>query len=109
MRKGKDYGLLIASMVAIVAIVGLVIMFSSGTTGAITQADQDQRCYRSTEGLLKCGDPLTGEEYTYIAAGFGQEESSGAWQPQRTQANVPFKSDNLEHKIVPGTTEVTQS
>lgn len=106
MKKGKDYGLLIASMVAIVAIVGLVIMFSSGTTGATTQVDQ--RCYRSTEGLLKCGDPLTGEEYTYIATGFGQEESSGALQPNRitTKSSGNTFPETPEHRIIYGTNRV---
>ena len=36
MGQSKDYGLLIAALVAIVAVVGLVILFRGGNTGAVT-------------------------------------------------------------------------
>lgn len=55
MKKGKDYGLLIASMVAIVAIVGLVIMFSSGMTGAANFEKNEATCYRE-QGQMVCYD-----------------------------------------------------
>lgn len=40
----NNYGLLIASIVAIVAIVGLVILFSGETTGEMTIAPNEVQC-----------------------------------------------------------------
>ncbi len=60
MKKGKDCGLLIASMVAIVAIVGLVIMFSSGMTGAAAFKKTPATCWEA-DGLMVCsGETGTG-------------------------------------------------
>lgn len=60
MKKGKDYGLLIASMVAIVAIVGLVIMFSSGTTGAAGFEKKARTCISDKGQMLCFDDPGSG-------------------------------------------------
>jgi len=57
MASDKDYGLIIAAIVAIVAIVGLVIMFSGGGTGSfgVDQTQYDNICYFSAEaGQMLC-------------------------------------------------------
>lgn len=89
MKKGKDYGLLISSMVAIVAIVGLVIMFS-GTSGF--GAREAQRCVM-TESGMECykGGVLV------AAAGFEARKTvERMWQP----------SDEQQGGIFPGDTEI---
>ena len=47
-----NYGLLIASLVAIVAIVGLVILFSGATTGAVSKVYNPDQVMRPCSGEL---------------------------------------------------------
>lgn len=84
MKKGKDYGLLIASMVAIVAIVGLVIMFSSGMTGA-GFAKTPATCWEEDGKWVCYGETGTGS--------FPKTPREDRWM-NREQANTapPFKS-----------------
>ncbi len=94
MKKNKDHGLLIASMVAIVAIVGLVMMFSNGTTGAVNfgtwekRADQTQ-CYFS-EGKMLCANPVTGEEYESTGTFDKEDGKVDIFQPSGVQGSRTF-------------------
>ncbi len=104
MKKSKDYGLLIASMVAIVAIVGLVIMFSSGTTGAAGfPASEKMRCVRM-EGEMLCGSAP-------FEKLFASEPRSGAWQPdtETTKSAESTFPGRVEHSPIYGTDKVTNS
>lgn len=74
MKKGKDYGLLIASMVAIVAIVGLVIMFSEDVTGEYKFPMKTEACYYTEDGMICDGESVVPD------AGF---EGSGVEGPKR--------------------------
>lgn len=56
MASDKDFGLIIAAIVAIVAIVGLVIMFSGDSTGLASfyTVGEDQTCYFDSVQGLTC-------------------------------------------------------
>lgn len=94
MKKGKDYGLLIASMVAIVAIVGLVIMFSGGTIGAASfekSSDKgEMRCWYEAGGMVCEGVSDSGQHWV-------TEDRPDEFM-SREQTNQPFES-RVEHSI----------
>ena len=99
MKKGKDYGLLIASMVAIVAIVGLVIMFSGGTTGAAAgksfAVSDAMRCYNDGGQMVCPGVSDTGG----VFAPKDIKNPADTYNPSTVQTNKPFPEDAVEHSI----------
>ncbi len=101
MKKGKDYGLLISSMVAIVAIVGLVMMFS-GTSGF--GARETQRCVM-TESGMECYE---GGVLVAAAAGFpAKRTGERMWQPSEEQIGETFEEDEVEYRVKYGQQQTT--
>lgn len=101
MKKNKDHGLLIASMVAIVAIVGLVMMFSNGTTGAVGFKSFEKRnqlqCYFS-DGKMLCADPATGEVMESVGAFDKENADIDAFSPSREQQSRTFGQEEAPDK-----------
>jgi len=69
-----NYGLLIASLVAIVAIVGLVILFNGATTGAVphTSSDDGAAGYSLGGTIAKVWNPAYGDQNQYCSTRCGE-------------------------------------